>query len=114
MGKQVDYPADTVGIDGTVYPTVGENIRHFIPLDGLTWVDVSFHVTKGTKPDDITFKGKYAGIFYLKSIKPESLYFTYYQHVLIEGTDDITILSPRSGLYNYFNGDITLSLLVKK
>ena len=22
------YPADTVGVDGTVYPTVGENIRH--------------------------------------------------------------------------------------
>lgn len=27
MGKQIDYPADTVGVDGTVYPTVGENIR---------------------------------------------------------------------------------------
>lgn len=28
MGKQVDYLADTVGADGTVYPTVGENIRN--------------------------------------------------------------------------------------
>lgn len=28
MAKQVDYPADTVGADGTVYQTVGENIRH--------------------------------------------------------------------------------------
>lgn len=33
MAKQ--YPADTVGNDGTVYPTVGENIRNSVTVESI-------------------------------------------------------------------------------
>lgn len=33
MSKQ--YPADTVGSDGRVHPTVGENIRNAVNLDSI-------------------------------------------------------------------------------
>lgn len=33
MAKQ--YPADTVGNDGTVYPTVGENIRNAVNPESI-------------------------------------------------------------------------------
>lgn len=111
MGKQIDYPADTVGIDGTVYPTVGENIRHFLPLDNLRWADVAFHVTKGTKPVIPHIKGKFAGICFSKSSKPR-FNFVPYIHVYVASNNTETILDAQPALYNYYGGDIVLSLLV--
>lgn len=33
--KETMYPADTVGVDGEVYPTVGENIRNSITPNNI-------------------------------------------------------------------------------
>lgn len=112
MAKQVDYPADTVGIDGTVYPTVGENIRHLVPLDNLTWVDVTISITKGIKPELVTLKGIFAGLFYVKSSNP-SFNFVHYIHTYIETNNANTIIDVQPSCYNYYGGVITLSLLIK-
>lgn len=57
MSKQ--YPADTVGIDGKVYPTVGENIREsaknsVTPQSLYNALKDSEEITKVTSPLDVT------------------------------------------------------------
>lgn len=112
MGKQVDYPADTVGIDGTVYPTVGENIRHIVPLKNLRWVDVHYNITRGVKPDNTYLRGKFAGLVYCKQANPQ-LALNYYVHFYIEGTSkENTVIAINQSLYDYYEGDITISVLV--
>lgn len=49
MGKQVDYPADTVGADGTVYPTVGENIRNIFKGQRYFYINYTFNKVDGVK-----------------------------------------------------------------
>lgn len=48
MGKQIDYPADTVGTDGTVYPSVGENIRHLWDGAKIVTIKAKYDGTKFT------------------------------------------------------------------
>lgn len=50
---QKEYPADTVGADGTVYPTVGENIRNSGKVTADT---ISNAITDNTARAKVTHK----------------------------------------------------------
>lgn len=111
MGKQIDYPADTVGIDGTVYPTVGENIRHIVPLKKLKWTNVTFNVTKGVQPESVNLNGSFCGLFYVVHSSP-TYNLIVYHHILIYSSGAKTILFVQPSLYNNYSGKITISLLM--
>lgn len=55
MGKQIEYPADTVDADGVVHPTVGDNIRYGSKEGAYTLPVATKNTLGGVKIHDSTW-----------------------------------------------------------
>ncbi len=115
MGKQIDYPADTVGVDGTVYPTVGENIRHLwnntkIITLTLTYDGTKFTEAKSSVPIKITSNHSVAvtckqlALLSVAALKNDVEFNNFYMH--------ITPTSTTLGIVSTYTKENTFKVMV--